>query len=148
MILGIEIVLLIVGLCALVTGKLTLGKNRVVHGPAARLLGLVAVIPIPLAFLGGLFAGAAMSGGGQNPLDSSSRWIFTAIEAVLVLVCLIVVFGVGSLIAAPPDSLPSSQEPANAVALAPEKSRIGLLTWVFLLVLLGSTLVYFVWMVK
>ena len=50
MILGIEIALVIIGLLALVRGRMTVTASRVVEGIPARLLGLLALTPIPIAF--------------------------------------------------------------------------------------------------
>jgi hypothetical protein len=50
MILGLEIGMLIAGIMALAQGKLTLSKKQVVEGVAARLAGVVLILPVPLAF--------------------------------------------------------------------------------------------------
>ena len=51
MILGIEIALIVVGILALARGRMTLSKTKVVVGAPARLLGLLALTPLPLAFM-------------------------------------------------------------------------------------------------
>lgn len=50
MIIGAEIGLLIMGLIAIVTGRLPVGPGRVVRGAPARYLGVVALLPFPVAF--------------------------------------------------------------------------------------------------
>src|SRR5215217_4150589 len=51
MILGIEIALIILGLMALIRGKFQLSKSKVVVGLPARLLGVLALTPLPVAVL-------------------------------------------------------------------------------------------------
>ena len=70
MILGMEIGLAIFGLIALVKGKMTVSKNKVVVGAAARLLGLLALTPLPAALLFVVLYAAAQGGQvrlGRNP---------------------------------------------------------------------------------
>ena len=50
MILGAEIAMLVLGFMTLATGKMSLGKQRVVGSPLARQLGFVLLLPIPLLF--------------------------------------------------------------------------------------------------
>ncbi len=102
MILGIEIALLVMGFAALVTGKLTLSKGRVVYGAAARWLGAVALLPVPLAFCGGLLVAMAMAANGQPLTEESLRWPLTGVEAAAVVLCLVVIYGVGSAVAVSP----------------------------------------------
>ena len=54
MILGIEIALLFFGISALIRGKFSAGKNKVVTGSKARVLGVICLLPLPLAFTAGL----------------------------------------------------------------------------------------------
>ncbi len=96
MIVVAEIALFILGLCALVTGKLKVGKDRIVSGAAARWLGLVGMLPMPLAFCIGAFLGAQMAARGLDPLDRGNYWSYTVVEGGTVLFCLVVVFGLGS----------------------------------------------------
>ncbi len=104
MILGAEIGMFIMGVIALVKGKLTLTKNKVVEGTAARLLAIVLMMPIPVAFTVGLIWGIAINvgnagGGIQQPGFGS----LVAMELGIVVVCAAIVYGVGlSLAPAPP----------------------------------------------
>jgi hypothetical protein len=104
MILGMEIALLCAGLYALVTGRFTVTRNRVVHGAPARLLGLLALLPFPLCFAYGVQRAADMAAHGQDPAQLSSDWNMIALEAGVVIVCAFVVFGLGALMAETPQS--------------------------------------------
>jgi hypothetical protein len=66
MILGAEIGMLIVGIMALVQGRLPLTKTREVRGLPARLLAIVALLPLPLSFVGGLLLGIATVAQGET----------------------------------------------------------------------------------
>jgi hypothetical protein len=98
MMLGMEIALAVMGLLALVTGKLRLGKNRVVVGPLARFLGFIALMPVPLA----AFAIAAFCvSTGQNPNAPSLKWTLIAIEAGALGACTLAMYGLGALVGSP-----------------------------------------------
>jgi hypothetical protein len=115
MILGAEIAMLVLSLYALATGKLKLSKHRVVRGTPARLLGVVGLMQLPLAFCGGVAVGVVMSSCGQDPTDPSVKWILTIIEAGTLVFCLLVIYAVGGLVAqppAPPDCPPGLEKDA------------------------------------
>ena len=57
MILGAEIGLLIYGIYSLATGKYSLNKGKVLTGGKARLLGILCMLPLPLAFIAGVLLG-------------------------------------------------------------------------------------------
>lgn len=106
MILGMEVGMLVMGLYALVTGRMPLSNERVVRGAAARWLGLVSLLPVPLAFCGGLVAAVVMVSRGQDLMDESVKWLFVAIEAGTVLLCAIFVGTVGAAVARKPGRSP------------------------------------------
>lgn len=91
MILGIEIVLLIYGIYALIKANYNLGKDRKVTGNKARILGVISLVPLPLSFFVGMVAGLfiALSNQPTNPL------IFSAIEFLIVIVVLVTIFVLG-----------------------------------------------------
>lgn len=99
MILALEIALFIAGVAALIKGKIALGKDRAVVGTPARLLGIVAILPIPatavISFAVGLVIGITQPAGAVQDF----RWLFNLIEVVCALLTLAVVFGVGTFIA-------------------------------------------------
>src|SRR5579859_6650220 len=93
MILGAEIAMLLLGIVALTTGKMTLTKQKVVRGLLARFLGIIMLMPLPLAlFLGTLLATVAY---GQRVDTDGFRWTVTGIEAASVIVCIIAVYVIG-----------------------------------------------------
>ena len=104
MILGVEIAMLIVGLLALVRGKLTISKNKVVTGTAARLLGLLALTPLPVALAAvGLYV--AVSGvGDPERFVEDNKLTLALIEAGVVIGIAILVFGIGAAIGKPPET--------------------------------------------
>jgi hypothetical protein len=102
MILGMEIAMLVIGFLALVRGKMTISATKVVEGMPARLLGLLAMAPLPLAFLAAIAFVVV-----QNPADperfaEENRWTLTGIEAAIVIGTAIVVFGIGAAIGVDP----------------------------------------------
>lgn len=104
MILGMEIGLAIFGILALVRGKMTISKTKVVVGAPARLLGLFALTPLPLAFMAGVIY--AVREGGGNPqgfvANDNARLTLALIEGGIVVGVAIVVFAIGAMIAVPP----------------------------------------------
>jgi hypothetical protein len=90
--------MIVVGLLALVRGKMTISKTKVVVGTPARLLGLLALTPYPIAIVALLLYAA--SKGGQ--VGEDDRWTLTAIEGGIVIGMAILVFVLGSLFAVDP----------------------------------------------
>jgi len=93
MILGAEIGLTIMGLIALCRGTLSVGKNKVVTGWRARLLGGIAMFTLPMALFIGIVYGIVQAVQGNdvsqiNPL--SLIWIdLLAIGSVLIVVTIL-----------------------------------------------------------
>lgn len=94
MILGLEIGMLIFGFIGLVTGKLKLSAGNEVEGAPARLLGLVAILPLPLALVTGFCIGLSM-----GPRVHDMQGTFLVIELGLVGICALIVFGGGAMVA-------------------------------------------------
>jgi hypothetical protein len=100
--LGAEIGLIIFGIYALITGKLTLTKNRIVRGAAARLIAVIALLPLPLSLGIWSIVGFIAAGRGEF-LDPTNPWLqlkFGLIEAGIVVGCLIAVYAIGLPVAA------------------------------------------------
>lgn len=104
MICGLEIGLAIFGILALVRGKMTLSKNKIVVGAPARLLGLLALAPLPLAFgVGAVYAVTQVAAGGDpEKFAEDNRWTLTLIEGGIVIGVAIVVFAIGAMVAVSP----------------------------------------------
>jgi len=102
MLLFLEIGLVIFGIYALVTGKLTLSKNRIVRGAAARLIAVVALLPLPLSLAIGFIVGFIAAGRGEflDPTNQSLRLKFGLMEAGITIACLIAVYAIGMPVAA------------------------------------------------
>ncbi|WP_425396640.1 hypothetical protein [Aeoliella sp.] len=89
----IQIALLLYGLYALIFGKFALGREKVVTGTRARILGGLCWANIFVAFGIGIVWGiAAEMGSAELPVDGSLR----IMEFGLVIVNLIVVFMIGN----------------------------------------------------
>jgi hypothetical protein len=102
MILGMEIGLAIFGILALVKGKMTLSKNKVVVGAPARLLGLLALMPLPVAFGVGLLY--ALSEGPVNAgrVADDNKLALAAVEGGIVVLFAVLVFGIGAAVGITP----------------------------------------------
>src|SRR5437868_5812470 len=83
-----QIALLCIGLYLLTAGKSKTGK-RVLRGAPARVVGLVFMLPVPLAFMIGI--GIGINLGLRHKPFRPEEWKGTslAIEAVAVVVCLV-----------------------------------------------------------
>ena len=103
MILGIEIALLVVGVLALVRGKLPLDKSHAVYGLPARFLGLIALTPLPASFVVvAAYTILNVPSGNPAAVDqfvADNRWILIAIEAGIAIGVAVTVFGLGRLFA-------------------------------------------------
>jgi hypothetical protein len=102
-ILGLEIVLLVLGILALVRGRMPFLRNKVVVGAPARLLGLLALSPIPLSLLGIiLYAGVPGSANEKEVTNEVLRTVF-AIEAGTVITVAVLAFGIAAAVAVTPE---------------------------------------------
>ena len=99
MILGIEIALAIYGLIGLFGGKMTLSKTKVVLGVPARLLGLLALTPLPAAFVVIIVYVAARAPADPERFAADNKITIAVIEAVIVIGIAILVFGIGAAFA-------------------------------------------------
>jgi hypothetical protein len=93
MLLILEIGMLIAGIIALITGKLTLTKKKVVLGTPARVVGLIWFIPLPVALLISLMLRPAKTQEEQNRLVTT----ILVIEIALILSCFILGLVIGLL---------------------------------------------------
>jgi hypothetical protein len=97
MIMGAEIAMLVLGFVALVTGKMRLGKGKVVTGPLARYLGMVLLLPVPATLLIKSMVDLSYATKGQLAPDASidSLWMLAGIEGLLVAACMAAVYAIG-----------------------------------------------------
>lgn len=103
MILGIEIALLVMGFLALVRGRMTLGKNRVVLGIPARMLGMLALAPLPVAFVLGVgYVLANAPAGQEEQFADENGTTLMVIEAAVVLSTAAAIFALGTVMAVDP----------------------------------------------
>lgn len=104
MILGMEIGLLIYGIIALVRGKFAFSKTKVAVGGPAYAAGIVAVLPLPLAFGLVLVYVMAMGVRGRPLVDEAQiRTPATIIEVGTTLVCFAVAMTIAGIYGRPPE---------------------------------------------
>jgi Protein of unknown function (DUF1566) len=104
MILGLEIGMLIAGLIGLFSGKLSLSKKLVVKGAAARVAGLVLLLPLPLAFGMGFYIGMEEASKGRRFDAKEWQGTLTLIEGGLVLGCGVVSILIALVASSSPES--------------------------------------------
>jgi hypothetical protein len=85
-----QIAMFIFGIIALVKGTFSLSKTRAVRGAAARTIGAILMLPLPLALGIGFVIGMIMATQGK-PVDLKSLGPLSAIDGVLTLVCFVIV---------------------------------------------------------
>lgn len=97
----LEIGMLVMGILALVRGKIGLTPNRYVYGLPARIIGVILMLPLPLAFGGGLILGIILAAQGK-PVDPKNLESTAAIMAISILVAVgLAVVIIGALTAKP-----------------------------------------------
>jgi hypothetical protein len=101
MITGIECALLYLGFHALFDGKLPAYTTAtcVVQGWPARLIGCIALLPIPITLAIGTAVTALFLSHGRDPTDRSFYWMMTAVEGAVVLVCIAAITLIGRVAA-------------------------------------------------
>lgn len=96
----VEICMFVMGLLALIRGRLTiLTRTGESTGTPARIAGAVLMLPIPLALCGALAFGLALAASGKEYTEKELRdnLALRFIEPALVLFCLAVAIGIGLL---------------------------------------------------
>jgi hypothetical protein len=115
MILGAEIGLAIMGLLALIRGRMTVSKTKVVVGWPARLLGLLALTPLPLVLLIGIiYVAANVDATDQAAAErfaQEHKGTITLIEGVTVAAIAFAVIGLAAAAGAHPDEVDRRTRP-------------------------------------
>lgn len=106
MILGLYVGLAIVGILALVRGRMQITKSKIVVGVPARLLGLLGLTPLPLALVVGIIYVMANVDITDAPavqrFTQEHRGTLTLIEGVCVGGVAIILFTLAAVLAVPP----------------------------------------------
>lgn len=110
MILGMQIALFVIGIMALIRGRITLSKTRVVVGISARLLGLLALTPFPLSMLAGVVVTMANVDDPTDPQKvqewtRDNEWTLIAIQAGVVIGIGVLIFLIASVVSRPVDEV-------------------------------------------
>ena len=106
MILGIEIALIIMGILALVRGKIQMTGSKIVTGIPARFLGLLALTPLPIVLV--VATGYTIMNSMDKTPEQIEQWAndnkmtFVIMEAVIVLGIAAILFTIGFIIGKPP----------------------------------------------
>lgn len=99
MTLAIEVILLFAGIGALLYGKLQFGKKTVVRGAEARLLGMLAAIPLPMALTFGIWMGLRARARNVDFNQKVPPLTLAITECLYILFCLGMIAGSVALIA-------------------------------------------------
>lgn len=99
---GIAVGLTIFGLLGLIRGKMTISKTKVVVGVPARLLGLLAMTPIPLLLSVGVVIGLMNLNEDPQKLQKDNQLLFAAIEVGVVVGVALLVFVIAAVVAIHP----------------------------------------------
>lgn len=99
---GAGIGMLIFGIIALIRGKFTLSKNKVVMGTPARLLGVLAMTPIPLMLGAGVVIGLVSMPQNVEKFQKDNQALFAGVEIGILVVIAGLVFGIGTAIGVSP----------------------------------------------
>jgi hypothetical protein len=101
MICALEIVLLIAGIVLLVRGRFQLSRRRFVEGLAARLTGVLLILPLPLAFVVGFIIGLAGATSDTRFHEKNFALTLSLVELGLVLLCCVLAMAMALLLSQP-----------------------------------------------
>lgn len=107
----VEIAMLVMGIIACVKGEVKLSRRKVVSGPAARILGVIMMLPLPVAFMVGMVLGFQAAARGEAGPDMA-----TAVIAELVVVGVVVVTAVVFAMATAKDPTKMPPRPVGGTA--------------------------------
>jgi hypothetical protein len=102
MILGIAVVMLVIGILAIVRGRLRVASNRVVVGVPARLLGVLALMPLPAAVVAVFIYLAINAPDDPQQFTRDNERTLDVIKKVVVVAVPALVFGIGAVIGVSP----------------------------------------------
>jgi len=103
MILVLEIVMAIMGIKALVKGKLQMTGSKVVTGGAARVLGFIMLTPAPIAIAIGLVIVIAANPADPEKFTDDNMLMLALVEAAVVIGILILTAVLCSMLGKSPD---------------------------------------------
>lgn len=112
-ILGAEIAMLLIGLIVLIQGRISLAKNCVVLGVPARLIGMVLMLPFPLAtaFINGFYLLTVVVTG-HTPTPQM-KWVIGAAHMAAITLGLLGMFWLAARNAQRPAGMSSSVDPES-----------------------------------
>ena len=110
MILGVEIALAIMGIMALIRGRMQMTGSKVVVGGAARAMGFLALTPVPIATAVALGWMATVNPPDPERFFQDNLKITAAIEAGVVIGMVVLLVLLGSLLGKRPEELAREQQ--------------------------------------
>ncbi len=120
MIFGLEIGMLIFGIIALVTGKIKFSPKRIATGAAARIAGVMLILPMPLALAAGAFIGLLQASQGKPLNLDQLKFKVAIVEIGIVVACPLLAIIIGAIAARPPEARDRKRKPRLAVSSAQE----------------------------
>ncbi len=110
MLLILEVVMFVMGILAIVRGKLTLSKKKVCVGVPARVAGAILVLPIPVVFgFATIYAIMVVKPGmTAEQIQKAMGFLPSAVEIGAIIVCGAVASTIASMKGQPAESLPEA----------------------------------------
>jgi hypothetical protein len=90
----VQIAMLVMGVIAIVKGQIKLSPRRVVDGVPARVIGVVLIMPLPLALFLGFVVGFGLAAQGKN-VDRNTMLIVSPIDIGVVVLALVISLIIG-----------------------------------------------------
>jgi hypothetical protein len=97
----IDIAMLVFGIITLVRGRFLLTRAKEVRGWPARLIGVVLLLPFPLAFLAGIVLGAIFVVQGQDVQGKDLELVTRGVGRAIVVLCFLTAIGIAVAYAQP-----------------------------------------------
>jgi hypothetical protein len=94
--------MLVFGIIALVRGRFTLTRTKVVSGVPARIIGVILLMPLPLMLASGLLLGVIYGIQGKQPRAEDLQGIGAVLELGIIFLCFLAAVIVGVATARPP----------------------------------------------
>jgi hypothetical protein len=117
----VKILLIPVGLLALVTGYVRLSPELEVSGISARVMGFIALLPIPLAMLLTALVKQQMAAQADQVDQQHFEWVATQIEWGCLGGCILVLMGLVRTYGRKPRPMPETSEAPTHAAPADSK---------------------------
>jgi uncharacterized protein YqgC (DUF456 family) len=121
----VEVVMLLVGIYALIKGKLPFCKNakHFIEAKPARIIGAICILPAPLSIGATMAVAAAMAASGRAVARDSLFWVGIGIELSAVIVCAVAAGVVARIYRKPMEGTSRPPEFSDDAGHAPDDTR-------------------------